>query len=725
MTMNVEQIIADIQKKIEINKIEHENLLEFIASELANSSISDDEKIGKIVDNIKSKYYTKNEIKNQIETSIQKTQLTKFNEMMTGEYGSEFKNLIDRIEQNRDLQNPADKVLRFNKAHLNLLSKIFHMQITQNYLSALKWFITDDLVTKQSQFNYTIEETIKKLASIIDALKKDNQTKIIELQNFTRDSEHWIHTNEIKIDDLESKIQEIKSITSKYDDKLESITSQIRTLARISQISIDTFKIKTQHSDLLAIRGKVPGYLISKIYELESLQKKPVELPKIKLSYDDILYFLHIPKNSGTSFIDVIDNYFPNESICKGHDWEQLLPNLSQDISKFKLIRGHFGYGIYHSLPKKPIYITMLRDPIDRTISDYQQSILTPDMGAETSYFKESVLLDLVTSKDKKWRFTNNQTKHIVIDLDPSHLKNSTDKNEIDKFSRFLVPEFISPTIPDNKLLELAKKRLSKFAFVGITERFEESLFLLCYTFGWKPVRYIPKLNVSLNKKTKDNISLTTLEAIKDCTKLDSQLYQFALELFESRFSQMINNLKIHHYHPSMSELGFFDLIYAMLERNYENEYWKSKPAVSSINYDFGQALNGSGWYSREYDPDDNIFRWTGPSTVSTIDLPKIEGKNLGIHIGISNYMSEDIVNGLEININNIPISIKKTQKKISEKQILFEGKIPNEALETSRNLTQLSFKIPETINYQSINVDSDDKRYLGIALNKIIINSP
>src|SRR5690606_28731935 len=43
--------------------------------------------------------------------------------------------------------------------------------------------------------------------------------------------------------------------------------------------------------------------------------------------------------------------------------------------------------------------------------------------------------------------------------------------------------------------LALGKQRLEQFTFVGLTERYEESVDLLNYTFGWEPLAEIPFLN--------------------------------------------------------------------------------------------------------------------------------------------------------------------------------------------------------------------------------------
>ncbi len=104
---------------------------------------------------------------------------------------------------------------------------------------------------------------------------------------------------------------------------------------------------------------------------MNKVVSKPI---KYHLSDDDLLYFLHIPKTAGTSFISILDSHYDNNyhKIYVPYDWKQLSQNIPADFSSYNLLRGHFGYGIHRLLSKKPIYLTMLRDPFETVISLYE-----------------------------------------------------------------------------------------------------------------------------------------------------------------------------------------------------------------------------------------------------------------------------------------------------------------------------------------------------------------
>ena len=95
--------------------------------------------------------------------------------------------------------------------------------------------------------------------------------------------------------------------------------------------------------------------------------------PSVQLTDNDLLYYLHIPKTGGTSFTDIlIANFKPSESSFSRlvHEFVKIPPEV---IANYKAISGHYYYNITPFTRRTPIYITMLRDPVERTISDYAQ----------------------------------------------------------------------------------------------------------------------------------------------------------------------------------------------------------------------------------------------------------------------------------------------------------------------------------------------------------------
>ena len=299
---------------------------------------------------------------------------------------------------------------------------------------------------------------------------------------------------------------------------------------------------------------------------MKHLQESELEY---KLKSNDIFYFLHIPKTAGTTLINIIDGHFDDESICPDQLWPKLLVTLPKDFSKYRLIRGHFGYSIHRILPKKPVYITMLRNPIERSLSLYEFTCRAGDNDPNvkgTMWDKTSKLSDLIVHPEKKLNFENLQTKFLSKDL-PLSFSNM----QINEKHKAVNSMFLSSV--DYSDLEIAKQHLSEFPFFGLAERFEDSMFLLCYTFCWKPIEDIIKKNVTQNRRTIEDYPNTTKEILEKLTELDANLYNFAQELFQNRFNKMVSELKEKYYEPRYDGMQFKQMMHEMLEKHYEKNY--------------------------------------------------------------------------------------------------------------------------------------------------------
>ena len=119
------------------------------------------------------------------------------------------------------------------------------------------------------------------------------------------------------------------------------------------------------------------------------------------LKKNDILYFLHIPKNAGTSLIAILENYFDLNSIFQGKYWQNLILHKPKNFSKLRFFRGHFGYGLHRILQRKPIYITMLRDPVERTLSDYYHIRRDPTFWHDNRFYSTKSISNLLDDPEK------------------------------------------------------------------------------------------------------------------------------------------------------------------------------------------------------------------------------------------------------------------------------------------------------------------------------------
>ena len=289
------------------------------------------------------------------------------------------------------------------------------------------------------------------------------------------------------------------------------------------------------------------------------------------LAEDEVLHFLHIPKAAGTTLISILDGYFDRKHEVLGiHAWKYLLPKMPLDFSKFRFVRGHYGYGFYRLLLKKPLNITLLRDPIDIIVSSYKMIQRQPEEAKRYSIPQDKTISELITDP-KIMNIENPQTHWIGVDLDVISLSKDMDLNELSEYQPEEHDYFKHPKMSDEELLGIAKKHLSEFAVVGTVEKFEESLFLLHYRFGWEPIRNKVRKNIAPEHQTSDELTEEANKKLDEWTKLDRELYRYGNELFEKQYSEMVANLKENYYESEYDEMKPNDAIFEMLKKHHKD----------------------------------------------------------------------------------------------------------------------------------------------------------
>jgi len=115
------------------------------------------------------------------------------------------------------------------------------------------------------------------------------------------------------------------------------------------------------------------------------------------------LAYVHIPKCGGRTFSSFLRQHFHRAGMCNSPHWDY---ENEKPFSYFDLIHGHFAFDEI-PLPRCFRYITLLRHPVDRAISQYNHFMELPHSLKKTKIVKEEnwSFLDFVSTANRSVSF--------------------------------------------------------------------------------------------------------------------------------------------------------------------------------------------------------------------------------------------------------------------------------------------------------------------------------
>lgn len=207
--------------------------------------------------------------------------------------------------------------------------------------------------------------------------------------------------------------------------------------------------------------------------------------------------FFHIPKTGGNSFITFLERYYPD--YYKAHcveQWPYIIEKNSMKSETTCAVSGHSCWGIDEHLHMPSIYVTLLRNPVERVLSDFE-------------FRKLRGVINVNTSLDAYLSGMNNNYVNIM------------GGGDIERAKDFLE---------------------SGFSVFGFTEHYEEFIKLYGYFFGIPDLEII---NSNINKDRKINKVNACNDHLLTVLKDDIELYDYALKLYKKRYSEILSRTAV------------------------------------------------------------------------------------------------------------------------------------------------------------------------------------
>ena len=270
---------------------------------------------------------------------------------------------------------------------------------------------------------------------------------------------------------------------------------------------------------------------------------------------NELILFLHVPRTGGTTFRDIVKHQYKPYEILEIKHFENavdVITNISEGkVKLLKIVIGHFTFGIHEYFPQVCKYITFIRNPIDRVISTYNYTINHPS-HPDHSKVKDISIDDYLNSKIN--RLIDNGQVRILSGI--------IHTNEEPVFGDC-----------DLDMLKKAKENVENhFLFVGLSEKYDQSLILIKDLLKWEQPFY-SIANVSKNKNIYHNKQLSL--KIADLNKIDINFYDDLRDSFNEKINELPNfNQKLKFFKKRNKLIGKL-MIYQRLKRLFKRKIRK------------------------------------------------------------------------------------------------------------------------------------------------------
>ena len=245
----------------------------------------------------------------------------------------------------------------------------------------------------------------------------------------------------------------------------------------------------------------------------------------------ETIVFVHLGGCGGLTFSDVfyemysgVRNFMPVGGSFPGNPPEfSGFPD--ERKRRYRAIHGHYNFGVHTVLPQSCAYVTVLRDPVEQFISGYYYSrrhFLADGSKAEEGRF--ATLGEY--ADDVLKRRTNAQGAGYIIHflahpLDPPWTDERCDWRALTE---------------DGQTKMVCDKLDGYFPFVGITERFEETLFMLAYMLGWDKLPYWRRFASTKGRPKRAEHDALTLRKVAQAVGVSSRIYEKYAKNFDESY---------------------------------------------------------------------------------------------------------------------------------------------------------------------------------------------
>jgi len=248
-------------------------------------------------------------------------------------------------------------------------------------------------------------------------------------------------------------------------------------------------------------------------------------------------FFVHVMKTAGRTLLRhfrgnfELDQMYPYGKLDIRYDGDQvdirhhlriscLLELPEERVRRIRVYSGHYPYVASELIGGEFIRLTVLRDPVERTISllrQFRRKDPWADPNLRHSAPMEGLTLEQVYENPFVYEplVLNHQTKIFSMTADDP------------------LDTYMDVIDVDDARLALAKDNLAKVDFIGLTEQYDAFLDDVATRTGWDIVRHLRK-NETPSEEIRP-VSDSLRRRIAEDNAIDIEFYEYAKALVDSR----------------------------------------------------------------------------------------------------------------------------------------------------------------------------------------------
>jgi hypothetical protein len=223
---------------------------------------------------------------------------------------------------------------------------------------------------------------------------------------------------------------------------------------------------------------------------------------------------MHIPKTAGTAFREAIAANYDHAEIAYLYPTVPgLLVKDLRDLPveqrrSFRIVIGHFQFGVHEALPQQSEYITIVREPTARILSHYA--------------YLQQAQPELVNENGRLLSLEEVFEERLTVDFDNAMVRLFSGVDQ-----RVFPPGTLTRGIFDWAVHNLR----TAFTFVGHQETSAASFAKLQERFDWRAAPGLEQVNAG-TKPANSEITPGALKAIRHYNLWDYLLYEEILRIF-------------------------------------------------------------------------------------------------------------------------------------------------------------------------------------------------